>query len=87
MLGAIAGAVIGAEVGRKSAKNSAACDAQGAYWYRQDTRDWRYGERWGHKGRRTNDWYARQGCRWARDYRGDYFRVCPDRHGRYRVAY
>lgn len=84
VLGAVAGAVIGAEVGRKSAKRSAVCDASGPYWYRQDTRDWRYGERWGHRGRRND---ARQGCRWAQDYRGDYFRVCPDRHGRYRIAY
>jgi len=84
VLGAVVGAIAGAEIGRKSAKSSHACDNQGAYFNSRQTYAYRgYSER----GRYGDDYYSQRNCRWARDYRGEYIRVCPDRQGRYRPTY
>jgi len=81
VLGAAAGAVVGSQVGRSSVK----CDRTGAYWTRGET--YGYSDSYYYRGRYRDDWYTRRNCRWARDWRGDYVRVCPDRRGRYRITY
>ena len=83
VVGAIAGAAIGSNVGGKAAK--ANCDRRGVYWESADT--YGYSDRYYYRGRYDDDWYERRRCRWAQDWRGDYVRVCPDRRGRYRLAY
>jgi hypothetical protein len=89
VVGGVAGAVVGANVGRSSAKNSWACDRQGAYFRYDQTYPYRSSYyRADYRGRYNDDWYERNRCRWAPDYRGGYMRVCPDRydHDRYRVT-
>ncbi len=83
VIGGIAGAALGSNAGGKMAK--ANCDKRGVYWDRRET----YGDSrsYYYRGRYNDSWYRRNNCRWARDWRGDYVRVCPDRNGRYRIAY
>jgi len=81
VIGGIAGAAIGSNIGGKAA----ACDDRGAYWSEGDTLA--YSSYSGYRGRYDDEWYSNRRCRWARDWRGDYVRVCPDSSGRYRVAY
>jgi len=83
VVGAIAGAAIGSNVGGKAAK--ANCDRDGVYWDRNAT--YGYDRSYYYRGRYDDGWYSKRNCRWARDWRGDYVRVCPDRRGRYRIAY
>ena len=83
--GAIVGGVLGAIAGSAVGRNAVDCDERGAYW--SDTATIDYGEYRGYRGRYDDDWYMTRRCRWARDWRGDYVRVCPDSNGRYRMAY
>jgi len=80
VIGAVAGAAIGNQIGAKSVK----CDRTGAYWSRGET--YGYHDRYYYRGYRSDSWYDRRHCRWARDWRGDYVRVCPDSRGRYRIV-
>jgi len=83
--GTVVGAVAGAAVGSNIGAHSVRCDGNGAYWSRRDT----YGDNdsYYYRGRHDDRWYRRNNCRWARDWRGDYVRVCPDSRGHYRIAY
>ena len=80
-IGAVAGAAAGSHIGARTAN----CDRHGVYWTRGQT--YGYSDRYYYRGSRRDDWYDRRHCRWARDWRGDYVRVCPDGRGRYRIAY
>ena len=80
VIGAIAGAAVGNQIGARSTK----CDRNGAYWSRGET--YGYSDRYYYRGSRSDSWYERRHCRWARDWRGDYVRVCPDSRGRYRIV-
>ena len=80
VIGAVAGAAAGSHIAGKSVK----CDRAGAYWSRGET--YGYSDRYYYRGSRNDTWYDRRNCRWARDWRGDYVRVCPDSRGRYRIA-
>lgn len=80
VIGGIAGAALGAAVGGRAA----ACDDRGAYWDEGGT--YAYSTYSGYRGQYADDWYMSRGCRWARDWRGEYVRVCPDSTGRYRIA-
>ncbi len=84
VVGAAGGAAVGSNVGRDMAK--AKCDSSGAYWDRGDTYDYRDRDYYHGGGRHADKWYERRGCRWSRDYENRPVRVCPDRHGHYRVA-
>lgn len=79
-VGAVAGAAAGSQIGAHTTK----CDRGGAYWSYGETYD--YSDRYYYRGSRNDSWYERRRCRWARDWRGDYVRVCPDGRGRYRIA-
>jgi uncharacterized protein YcfJ len=83
--GTVVGAVAGAAVGSNVGGHSVRCDGNGAYWSRNET----YGDNasYYYRGRHEDRWYGRNHCRWARDWRGDYVRVCPDSRGHYRLAY
>lgn len=92
--GAVMGAVLGGAVGADIGKSTAQCDEGGYYFSFEQTYPYREGE-WEHgrSGRYDYDYYLRNSCRLAvapahlgdRDeYR--YVRVCPDSHGRYRLA-
>lgn len=80
IIGGVAGAAAGSHIGASSAK----CDKNGAYWSRGET--YGYSDRYSYRGSRNDQWYERRRCRFARDWRGDYVRVCPDGRGRYRIA-
>jgi uncharacterized protein YcfJ len=81
LLGAAAGAAIGSNIGAHTAN----CDNRGAYWSYNNT--YGYDRSYYYRGRYNDSWYDRHRCRWARDWRGDYVRVCPDGRGRYRISY
>ncbi|MBX7247864.1 MAG: glycine zipper 2TM domain-containing protein [Caulobacteraceae bacterium] len=83
--GAVVGGATGAVVGSHIGGHTANCDRNGAYWSRNET--YGYSDRYYYRGRYDDSWYDRHRCRWARDWRGDYVRVCPDGRGRYRIAY
>ena len=85
VLGAAAGAAVGSNIGRDAAK--AKCDKQGAYWDQGDTYDYRDRSYYhGGGGYYRDDYYENRRCRWAREYDGDYVRVCPDRDGHYHIS-
>ena len=80
LLGAAAGAAVGSNVGLSATK----CDKHGAYWSEEETYDYRDRDHYRHmEGRYDDDWYYEHRCRWARDYDGDWIRVCPDRYGHF----
>jgi hypothetical protein len=79
-LGAAAGAAAGSNIGLQAAK----CKDGRAYWTEEESYGYRDREHYRRmEGRYPDDWYYEHRCRWARDYDGDWIRVCPDRHGRY----
>ncbi len=84
VLGAAAGAAVGSNIGRESGK--AKCDNGGAYWDQSETYDYRDRQYYHGRGYYRDDYYVERHCRWAREYDGDYVRVCPDRYGHYHVV-
>lgn len=93
--GAVLGGLVGAGLGGSIGRSSAKCDGNG-YWYSRDQtvsyREAGY-QRGQRSGRYAYNDYSRRGCRLApapAEYNGQteyrYVRVCPDRHGRYRIT-
>jgi hypothetical protein len=83
--GTVIGAAAGATVGSNVARSTVHCKAGQPYWVYEQTIDYRAYP--GYPGRYEDGWYVAHRCRWVQTERGDYLRVCPDRHGAYYPQY